>query len=121
MFARAIVTVLFALLSFSSAAARPLTQAEKDMISEVLTYELTDPQSAQIQWFDFNGDSLYCGRMNAKNLNGGYVGFRPFSIHLALRDGVLVEARNPEFPTSKEADLAVALRVVCQSHGYEIR
>jgi hypothetical protein len=70
--------VLIAVIS--DAHARPAAQSSSSLglIRERLNHVLRDPASAQIQ-ITRTLPSKVCGRFNAKNAYGGYVGFKPFS------------------------------------------
>jgi hypothetical protein len=48
---------------------------------EIASYNLKDPYSAQFRSLEFHetkGRGIICGEINAKNVYGAYVGFRPF-------------------------------------------
>jgi hypothetical protein len=62
---------------------RDLSPAEKTMLAHSLTSTLKDPDSAKFDWVPvkyvpgaFKID--YCGRLNAKNADGVYSGFKNF-------------------------------------------
>jgi hypothetical protein len=63
----------------------PFSSKEKAQIEKFVKDELADPQSAQFQWYIPVDEMIYCGRVNAKNKLGGYVGFTPYQI-LYVRD-----------------------------------
>jgi hypothetical protein len=50
-------------------------------VQELLVYGLKDPESAKfrnLRFVKYNGRTLVCGELNAKNSFGGYVGFESF-------------------------------------------
>lgn len=63
-----------------------VTEPEQAFVTEVLSTDLRDPSSAQFrgwQGFDLsNGDRIICGKINATNGFGGFVGFSAFFVRL---------------------------------------
>lgn len=68
--------------------ARPseVDETEQAFVTQVLSQDLRDPGSAQFrgwQGFDLsNGDRIICGKINATNGFGGFVGFSAFFVRL---------------------------------------
>ena len=64
----------------------PVPATELAFITQVLSQDLRDPDSAQFrgwQGFDLsNGDRIICGKINATNGFGGFVGFSAFFVRL---------------------------------------
>lgn len=64
----------------------PVEAAEQAFVTQVLSQDLRDPGSAQFrgwQGFDLsNGDRIVCGKINATNGFGGFVGFTAFFVRL---------------------------------------
>ena len=64
----------------------PVPEAELAFVTQVLSQDLRDPDSAQFrgwQGFDLsNGDRIICGKINATNGFGGFVGFSAFFVRL---------------------------------------
>jgi hypothetical protein len=54
--------------------------SEQAMIQKVVGARLKDPFSAQYQFGLYNGTTLYCAEINAKNSYGGYTGFKRFAV-----------------------------------------
>ena len=62
---------------------RPLTSAERSGIESSVRAQLNDPDSATFRHNPFRtGEKIYCGRVNAKNRFGGYVGYRIFIVNV---------------------------------------
>ena len=61
-------------------------ETEQAFVTQVLSQDLRDPGSAQFrgwQGFDLsNGDRIICGKINATNGFGGFVGFSAFFVRL---------------------------------------
>jgi hypothetical protein len=61
---------------------RPLTPNEKAALAKTLPQTLRDPIAAQFKWLPVaasgSGPIGYCGLVNIKSSDGGYVGFRRF-------------------------------------------
>ena len=64
----------------------PVDETEQGFVTQVLSQDLRDPGSAQFrgwQGFDLsNGDRIICGKINATNGFGGFVGFSAFFVRL---------------------------------------
>ena len=64
----------------------PVTEIEQALTTQTLIQDLRDPSSAQFrgwQGFDLsNGDRIICGKINATNGFGGFVGFSAFFVRL---------------------------------------
>lgn len=64
----------------------PVAETEQAFVTQVLSQDLRDPSSAQFrgwQGFDLsNGDRIICGKINATNGFGGFVGFSAFFVRL---------------------------------------
>jgi hypothetical protein len=81
---RYLLTMLV-LFAASTAHARDLTDAEKQMFMDAVKERLKDPDSAQFRWMPMRDppkEEMYCGMVNAKNSYGGYSGFSPFQAML---------------------------------------
>ena len=61
---------------------RPLTPMEKAALTKALSQTLKDSNAAQFKWLPVaasgSGPIGYCGLVNIKSSQGGYVGFRRF-------------------------------------------
>ncbi|GMO20737.1 hypothetical protein [Bradyrhizobium ottawaense] len=81
----------------SSAQQRPLTDAEKKIITSTYGSRLRDPQSAQYRWPNLikaQADAPdYCFQVNAKNSYGGYVGFQTVLGSVTQQNGTIVGYR----------------------------
>src|SRR6266851_8500784 len=66
----------------SSLEMRPLSATEKATLAKTLSQALKDPGGSQFKWLPVaaNGSGAigYCGLVNVKGSDGGYVGFRRF-------------------------------------------
>ena len=64
----------------------PVEEPEQAFVTQILSQDLRDPGSAQFrgwQGFDLsNGDRIICGKINATNGFGGFVGFSAFFVRL---------------------------------------
>jgi hypothetical protein len=61
---------------------------------ERLQKDFKDPSSAQFRWQPVPGDKVatgqfYCAMVNAKKSYGAYVGFTPFAVMFASKDGTV--------------------------------
>lgn len=81
----------------SYAQQRPLTVAEKRIITSAYESRLKDPPSAQYRWPNLikaQADAPdYCFQVNAKNSYGGYVGFQTVLGSVTQRNGTIVSYR----------------------------
>ncbi|MET4200745.1 hypothetical protein [Bradyrhizobium sp. LA6.12] len=81
----------------SYAQQRPLTDAEKKIITSTYGSRLKDPLSAQYRWPNLikaQADAPdYCFQVNAKNSYGGYVGFQTVLGSVTQRNGTVVSYR----------------------------
>ena len=81
----------------SYAQQRPLTDAEKKIITSTYGSRLKDPLSAQYRWPNLikaQADAPdYCFQVNAKNSYGGYVGFQTVLGSVTQRNGTVVGYR----------------------------
>ena len=61
-------------------------ETEQAFVTQILSQDLRDPDSAQFrgwQGYDLsNGDRIICGKINATNGFGGFVGFSAFFVRL---------------------------------------
>ena len=61
---------------------RPLSPAEKAALAKTLSQTVTNPSAAQFKWLPVaasgSGPIGYCGLVNVKGSDGGYLGFRRF-------------------------------------------
>lgn len=77
------ILALAAMPSTALAGQRPLTSAERTAIEGAVKEQLNDPDSATFRHNPYQtGSDIYCGRVNAKNRLGGYVGYRIFKINV---------------------------------------
>lgn len=78
----------------SYAQQRPLTDAEKKIITSTYGSRLKDPLSAQYRWSNLikgQADAPdYCFQVNAKNSYGAYVGFQTVLGSVRQRNGTVV-------------------------------
>src|SRR5262249_7243568 len=73
--------------------------------------QLNDPESATFRHNLFQtGERKYCGRVNAKNRFGGYVGYRIFSINVQ-------GGKNGAMPSEGEYGRPIILRTDNQFDG----
>jgi hypothetical protein len=86
-----LIAVLLALASCTpkvdvTALPSPVAEPEQAFVTQILSQDLRDPSSAQFrgwQGFDLsNGDRIICGKINATNGFGGFVGFTAFFVRL---------------------------------------
>jgi hypothetical protein len=66
-----------------------------------LAKALKDPDSARWEWAPIRSDIktglvVYCGRVNAKNSYGGYVGSRVYVATITVEKGAVTDAATPE-------------------------
>ncbi len=94
------------LATSSHAADRQLTTAEKSGIAAYITRNFKDPASAQFMWGPVKNAKIYCGKVNAKNSYGGYVGFKRFIVNLEpLASGeTMFKATDQKFSVGGVAD-----------------
>lgn len=63
-----------------------VAEPERIFLTTILSENLRDPDSAQFKgWKGFdlsNGDRIVCGKINATNGYGGYIGFTAFFVRL---------------------------------------
>jgi hypothetical protein len=96
------------------AAAWPMYFGPRVKAKSLVRSALSDPDSAQFRDLGVDTETgSICGRVNAKNKFGGYVGFKPFAL---LKDGTLhlypesgSVADRAEFATNIEHYCAEAL------------
>lgn len=78
--------MLAAVVGGAEASARPATPKEIEAIRSALDRDLYDSQSARFRDVQVGRDPkpgdlrFACGQVNAKNLMGAYVGYRPFAV-----------------------------------------
>jgi hypothetical protein len=84
----------------SYAQQRPLTDAEKKIITSTYGERLKDPPSAQYRWPNLMKSPSsktdkpdYCFQVNAKNSYGAYVGFQTVLGTVTQRNGTVVGYR----------------------------
>jgi hypothetical protein len=73
----AVLLLLFALLS---GAWWTFVGRHESLAKDVVGRRLTDPESALYRNIRYVGGGRICGEVNARNLEGGYVGYRRFVI-----------------------------------------
>jgi hypothetical protein len=62
-----------------------ISEEEREQIQRVVSERLLDPQSATIHEEMYLLDGSICGKVNGKNVYGGYVGFRYFRVHRGMK------------------------------------
>lgn len=77
--------LLMCFVCVGSVEARNLTKREQAMIKDTIGDYLFDDVSARYKFGDYQGGLYYCGRLNAKNRDGNYMGYKIFLVSL-LRD-----------------------------------
>ncbi|MDC9831784.1 hypothetical protein PSR26_27160, partial [Enterobacter hormaechei subsp. steigerwaltii] len=81
-FSLLIIFLLF--FSSSSLSARELTKEEIDAVEVGVNKQLKDPYSAKYTHNSYMSDDhrggVYCGKVNAKNSYGAYIGDRLFAV-----------------------------------------
>jgi hypothetical protein len=64
----------------------PVEEPEQAFITTLLSEDLRDPESARFrgwQGFDLsNGGRIVCGKVNATNMFGGFIGYSAFFVRL---------------------------------------
>jgi len=76
-----ILSLFMALAAAAQGGSRPLTAAERMGIESAVKESLNDPDSATFRHNPYRtGEKIYCGRVNAKNRFGGYVGYHLFVV-----------------------------------------
>lgn len=66
---------------------------QRKRLAEILDVQLSDGQSSRLRAVRM-GDEAVCGKLNAKNLMGAYVGYTDF--YAGLRTGTLI-VKNKDF------------------------
>lgn len=100
------LTFALALMAMTTAACAQATAGDVDLAEQTrkkLSEKLLDPFSAQfreLREFPALGASMTCGKVNAKNSFGAYVGFKEFVI-----TGDLVVIANSTDPGVQDASL----------------
>jgi len=101
----ALLSTMVAYLAPNIAYARSLSPQEKASVRDVVIKDFKDPDSAKFKWLPFSqrrwwlSDSqhagrskfLSCGLVNAKNSFGGYIGYTPYAVGIALEKNKIVE------------------------------
>ena len=113
----------------STALARELTPAEKEIVADAVRDRLRDPNSAMFKWgpiqsetqsFDSGeGSTTYCGYVNSRNAFGGFVGDTPYRVFLVVVDGVVAVAAMIGMGGS-QSDTEVTYQL-CNEDGYDLR
>ena len=126
--------LLIATTASSSAAAteRPLSVSERNMIEASVREGLSDPDSATFKHNPYQiSSSRYCGRVNAKNKFGGYVGYRLFAVKIVpaktraenisslIAAPVLLKTNNQFDGSEMERMLFMVTEASCNSAGYD--
>jgi hypothetical protein len=102
----------------AKAAQEAKAAAQEAKALEILQSQLFDPWSAQLRDVEHRPNDVVCGRINAKNRYGGYVGFRIFAVNLETREAFIVPdvdgiiARGTASPSKaamEELDRAIAM------------
>lgn len=96
-----------------------LDSEDRRIIAQSVAEYYSDPWSAQIGAMSAaqfpDGSISACGMVNAKNRQGGYVGFTPFNVYLLEAEEVLdvlrAEEVGPEAVTQLCSDLGLTLSV----------
>lgn len=96
--------------------ATSLTDQDKAMQARAFRNSLADPQSAQIDDVQVfvapNGNRMICGKINAKNAFGGYIGFQTFEVVTAGGYDYSKAGMQPIFATG------LAATADCAGAGY---
>jgi hypothetical protein len=107
----------------SESQSRKLGPTEQKLISDRIGVRLNDPRSAQYRWPGVRFETRtqegllpYCFFVNAKNLYGGYVGFRTVFGMLKGAHGKLVDF---EFLTGLSATASVDADKLCKIFGVQ--
>lgn len=117
---------LIACLGFTGGAlakSRPLLPAEQRIVESVMKDRMNDPDSAKFQILPFNGSKLVCGKVNAKNLMGGYVGYRVFDVEVTVgAKGRITGAQIPNIYNldDDEESLEIMAAGSCDEAGYKV-
>ncbi|TPL96416.1 hypothetical protein FJ960_26115 [Mesorhizobium sp. B2-3-11] len=89
------------------------TKEEIDIVAEALGDQLIDPYSAKISdLFHGMNNGVVCGRINAKNRMGGYVGYAPFYVYTSDRKAEIIRQEPDESPDGFLLRLNL-MRAVC--------
>lgn len=76
---------------------RPLSKTEQAVVKDAMGDVMFDPDSALYQFKPFvSGSNIVCGKINAKNRMGGYVGYRTFAVEVTLKAGRVASAKLPD-------------------------
>lgn len=112
---------LFFVFCFSSVlSARELTKEEVEAVEIGVGQQLKDPYSAKYThgsyMFEGRSGGVYCGKVNAKNSYGAYIGDRLFAVVFidTKSDGLLA------VPVGS-MDSQEAISSLCASSGYDLR
>jgi len=115
-------------LLLTDAPRRPMPAADRGVIEAAVGEQLRDAESARFRWplASAEPDEIgYCGFVNAKNVYGAYVGFRPFYILGYRRNGprgdgryVVDEVRIAD--EDAEALDSIVVQRMCRETGYDI-
>ncbi|KTK16174.1 MULTISPECIES: hypothetical protein [Enterobacterales] len=117
-FSLLIIFLLF--FSSSSLSARELTKEEIDAVEVGVNKQLKDPYSAKYTHNSYMSDDhrggVYCGKVNAKNSYGAYIGDRLFAVVFidTKSDGLLAA------PLGR-MDSQEVISSLCASSGYDLR
>ena len=112
---------VFPVFFFSSVlSARELTKEEVEAVEIGVGQQLKDPYSAKYThgsyMFEGRSGGVYCGKVNAKNSYGAYIGDRLFAVVFidTKSDGLLA------VPVGS-MDSQEAISSLCASSGYDLR
>jgi hypothetical protein len=104
---------------------RPLTDAEKKIITSAHGSDLKDPQSAQYRWADLiiepsakGAEFAYCFQVNAKNSYGGYTGFRTIGGKVTHHNGKILSY---SYLSGGNENPAMTADNICRAFGYTFR
>ncbi|RUW41365.1 MAG: hypothetical protein E5V37_01810 [Mesorhizobium sp.] len=90
------------------------TKEEIEIVTSALSDGLFDPYSAKISdLFHGMNKGVICGRINAKNRMGGYVGYAPFYVYTSDRKAEIVRQDPDESPDGFILRLDL-MRAVCK-------
>lgn len=113
---RFLLTSALSLMAFTGAAKldrRELSPTERGLVQAALFEHLKDPDSAKLRWPTFDGSTTYCGSVNAKNSDGGYVGYSAYMATVTTRDGTIIGVKN--------VLIHDAASEICSSLGYSLK
>lgn len=98
---------------------RALSPDEQKVIQDSVKEHLKDPMSAVFKMPPINEDGapeIYCGKVNAKNSYGGYVGDTTFMATVSRNEGVVISSFAMMPDSAQYGD--IVLLGMCAQKGY---